>query len=316
MLFLFFFICVGLSQAAPFDLPDQRFAVETVTQDFAADVTETVIKFPSSVHSPWPANNMVWVHLLVPTSVQGRRAPAVLVLPVLAAPNIWIETQFMRRFVRDGFIVMWVEMPTQFHRRPDPSQPSGEVFLARHPQRLRENFRQAVLDSRRALGVLMMRPEVDTSRVALFGISLGAIVGAALYAVDHRACYAIFLLGGADIPSLVFNGSLTGPIIHKMGLELKDLRRLWLGLDCLERKAENRDKPAYLINARSDTVVPRANAEALAEAFPSARQDWLPGGHYSAIIHLLWLPRRLSNRLKGVFQTSLGPGKKTIKGAF
>ncbi|OGR93270.1 MAG: hypothetical protein A2V88_16355 [Elusimicrobia bacterium RBG_16_66_12] len=225
-----------------------------------------------------------------------------LVLPVMAAPNVWIETRFTERFVRDGLVVMWVEMPTQFHRRPHPSMPSGQVFLGRTPKRLAANFRQSVLDARRALGVLAERPEADPDRITLFGISLGALVGAAVYSVDPRPRHAVFLMGGADFPTLARNGSLSGPFARKMGIRIEELKSAWSGLDPLEYKERNAGKPALLINVRSDTVIPRANALLLAAAFPAARQVWLPLGHYSAILHLIWLPRWVSKEIARVYR--------------
>jgi dienelactone hydrolase len=233
----------------------------------------------------------------------------------MAAPNVWIETRFAERFARDGLVVMWLEMPTQFHRRPDPSEPSGQVFLARTPKRLAANFRQSVLDARRALDVLAARPETDPERLALFGISLGAIVGSVTYMADPRPRFAAFLLGGADFASLVVDGSLTGPFARKMGLSRGELQAAWSGLDPSERPERNAGKPALLVNAAWDTVIPRANARRLREAFPDSRQIWLPGGHYTAILHLIWLPRWISARLREALS---GPrpasgSKKTIK---
>jgi predicted esterase len=193
---------------------------------------------------------------------------------------------------------MWIEMPTQFHRRPHPSMPSGQVFLARSTGQLARNFRQSVSDARRALGVLSSRPEVDSKRVALFGISLGAIVGAVTWSVDPRPAAGVFLMGGADFPGIALNGSLSGPFVKKMGLKSEELRAAWVGLDPLDYKAANAGKKALLINVNSDTVIPRANALCLKEAFPDSRQVWLPLGHYTAILHLGWLPRWVSKRLQ------------------
>ena len=163
--------------AAPLAAPKMDFKVEVVETSTAPGRTDYLLKFPSAAKSPWPANDTVWAHLSVPDSAKGKAGAAVLVLPVMAAPNVWIETQFINRFVQDGLITMWIEMPTQFRRRPHPSMPSGQVFLARTTGQLARNFRQSVSDARRAFGVLAARPEVDSKRVALFGISLGAIVG-------------------------------------------------------------------------------------------------------------------------------------------
>ncbi len=284
--------------AVPLAAPKTDFKVEVVETSVVSGRTDYLLKFPSALRSPWPANDTVWAHLSIPDSARGRRGAAVLVLPVMAAPNIWIETRFVNRFVSDGLITMWIEMPTQFRRRPHPSQPSGQVFLARSPGQLARNFRQSVSDARRALGVLAARPEVDAQRMALFGISLGAIVGATTWSVDPRPAAGVFVMGGADFPSIAINGSLSGPFAKKMGLQAEDLRSAWAGLDPLDYKAANAGKKALLINARSDTVIPRANALLLKEAFPDSRQVWLSLGHYTAILHLLWLPRWVSRRLQ------------------
>ena len=284
--------------AAPLAAPDSDFKVEVVEVSKAQGRTDYLLRFPSALKSPWPANDTIWAHLSVPDSAKGARVPAVLVLPVMAAPNIWIETRFVDRFVRDGLVVMWIEMPTQFHRRPHPSMPSGQVFLARTTGQLARNFRQSVSDARRAFGVLAARPEVDGKRVALFGISLGAIVASVTWSVDVRPRAGVFVMGGADFPDLALNGSLSGPFVKKMGLKPEELRADWVGLDPLDYKAANAGKKALLINVRSDTVIPRANALRLKEAFPDSTQVWLPFGHYSAILHLSWLPRVVSSRLR------------------
>ncbi|MEQ1918307.1 MAG: hypothetical protein ABL955_03850 [Elusimicrobiota bacterium] len=284
--------------AAPLVAPSADFKVEVVEASTASGRTDYLLKFPSAAKSPWPANDTVWAHLSVPDSAKGGGGAAVLVLPVMAAPNVWIETQFVDRFVKDGLITMWIEMPTQFHRRPHHSMPSGQVFLARTTGQLARNFRQSVADARRAFGVLAARPEVDATRVAVFGISLGAIVGAVTWSVDSRPAAGVFVMGGADFPSIAINGSLSGPFAKKMGLKAEDLRPAWAGLDPLDYRAANAGKKALLINVNSDTVIPRANALRLKEAFPDARQVWLPLGHYSAILHLVWLPRWVSKHLR------------------
>jgi hypothetical protein len=297
--------------AGPMDPPQGDFKIDVAEIVPGSEWTETVLRFPSPAKSPWPANDIVWAHLLVPKSAAGRRAPAVLILPVMAAPNVWIETRFANRFVRDGFVVMWLEMPTQFHRRPDPSEPSGQVFLARTPKRLAANFRQSVLDARRAIGVLAERPETDPDRIALFGISLGAIVGSVVYSLDARPRFGVFLLGGADFPSLLVRSSLTGPFARKMGLKAEELRTAWEGLDPLEHPERNKGKSALLVNARWDTVIPMANALKLKKAFPDARQMWVPGGHYSAILHLIWLPRWVSGVIQGALSAEMP--RSTVK---
>lgn len=247
------------------------------------------VRFPSPDPSPFPVNDTVWGHLYLPRRVEGK-PPVVLVLPIMAAPNAWIEMRFVHEFLRRDLAVMWLEMPYQFHRRPHPSIPSGAVFLARSAARLGKNFKQSRADAKRALDVLQGSGLVDGSRMGVFGISLGALVGSALYSLDDRPKGAVFLLGGADIGDLVFRSNMTGPFIAKSGITREEVAREWKGLDPLEYREANKDKPAVLVNARSDRVIPAANGRKLAEAFPAAVQRWVPGGHYTAILHLFWMP--------------------------
>lgn len=288
--------------AASLDNGSAGFQAQVEEKGSRFDATEYEVRFPSPMSSPFESNNTVWAHLLIPNSYRSftppARLPAVVVFPVMAAPNVWIEERFMKRFIQEGFAVLWVEMPYQFHRRPHPSQPSGQVFLARRPGRLAANFRQSVRDGRRALDWLSRHPRVDPTRIGLFGVSLGAMVGAAVYSVDTRAKHAVFLLAGADFPSLARASSMTGSFLSRVGIGERDLRRAWQGIDPLDYAAANKGKDVLLINARSDDVVPRANALKMKEAFPAARQEWVPLGHYSSIIHLLWLPGRVAREFK------------------
>lgn len=244
--------------------------------------------FPSPDKSPWPPNDTVYARLVVP---KGRaKPPVVLLLPIMAAPNAWIEERFARELTRRGLAAMWLEMPTQFRRRPHPSMLSGAGFLARTPKRLAANFKQAVADARRALDVLEGEPEVDGTDVAVLGVSLGAMVGSAAFARDPRPKAAVFCLGGADFTDLVYRSEMTGPFLAKLDVKRSELAAAWAGLDPLERRGELPPRPVLLVNARSDRVVPPENGRRLAEAFPGARQVWVPGGHYTAILHMGWMP--------------------------
>jgi hypothetical protein len=63
-------------------------------------------------------------------------------------------------------------------------------------------------------------------------------------------------------------------------------------------RSANVAKKPLLINLKSDTVIPRANALRLKADYPASTQIWLPLGHYSSIVHLFWMPRWVSKRLR------------------
>ena len=259
------------------------------------DVYET--SFPSAMRGLFRSNDTVWGHLYVPRGKKGDGPPpAVLILPVMAAPNAWIEERFVQSLLRRRIAAYWIEMPYQFRRRPHPSVPSGQSFLARSPRALARNFLHARADAARALTWLRNSGRVDADRIGLFGVSLGALVGSSLYAFDDEAAgalhAAVFALGGADFPDLVMRGSMTSAFARRSGFGEKELREAWTGMDPLERpRAGGR---VLLINAAADGVVPPENADKLAAALPGARRMRVPWGHYGAILHLLWIPDRVA----------------------
>ena len=280
---------VRAASAAPPGYRSAPFKATLTGECSSKDSTEYILKFPSPVKSPFPANDIVWGRWAVPRGVPGPY-PAVLILPIMAAPNQWIESQFMKRLLGGGFAVLLLETPYQFHRRPREGIPSGQVFLARTAKHLAFNFRQSVLDGKRALAWLRGNPQVLKKHIGILGVSLGALAGSSLYSVDKTPSYAVFLLGGADFPSLVEHSAMTGKFVRQWGIAESELREAFAGLDPLAYRERNRGKKALLVNASWDDVIPKENAELLREAFPSSRQIWVPLGHYSSMLHMTWLP--------------------------
>ena len=279
--------------SAPLDCPHQPFSFNLTVKQNPAKIKEYTLTFPSLIKSRFKSNNTVWAHYSLP---QGTGPfPAVLVLPVMAAPNLWIEKKFVHQFNQNGLAVLLIETPYQFHRKPSALIPSGSVFLARNPDILAQNFRQSVSDSCRALSWLSHQPEIDPHAIGIFGISLGALVGSTVYSASSIPQYGVFLLGGADLPSLLFHSEMTAPFVKKIGISESRLRQVWQGLDVLDYEKENLHKPVLLINANSDSVIPRKNALELKKAFPESRQLWVPFGHYTALLHLVWIPRYVAN---------------------
>lgn len=115
--------------------------------------------------------------------------------------------------------------------------------------------RQTVHDLGRALDALATHAELDATRVAYAGFSLGAIVGALYCPEDARLRCAALALGGAGF----------GP--HP--------------LDPGRHIVRFAGRPLLLLNATRDERVPRAAAEALHAAAAEPKQVlWFDSGHY------------------------------------
>jgi pimeloyl-ACP methyl ester carboxylesterase len=136
----------------------------------------------------------------------GGRVPAYLVLPkgegkrpgiLFLHPGQGSRTTFLDEAVelaRDrGFVSLAISAP---FLRPENRERARKPF---DPETDRKEQIQTIVDLRRGLDLLASRPEVDPSRLAYVGHSLGATVGGTLAGIDKRPVAFILMAG---LPSL------------------------------------------------------------------------------------------------------------------
>jgi pimeloyl-ACP methyl ester carboxylesterase len=136
----------------------------------------------------------------------GGRVPAYLVLPkgegkrpgiLFLHPGQGDRTTFLEEAVelaRDrGFVSLTISAP---FLRPENQGSPRKPF---DPETDRKEQIQTIVDLRRGLDLLASRPEVDSSRLAYVGHSLGATVGGTLAGVDKRPVAFVLMAG---LPSL------------------------------------------------------------------------------------------------------------------
>lgn len=117
-----------------------------------------------------------------------------------------------------------------------------------------ELARQAVLDLHRAVDALGRVPDVDASRLAYVGFSMGAILGAAFCAADRRVGAAVLAIGGGGF----------GP----------------REIDPVHHVARIAPRPILFVNAERDERIPRAAAEALHAAAGDPKETlWFDATH-------------------------------------
>jgi dienelactone hydrolase len=92
----------------------------------------------------------------------------------------------------------------------------------------RDGIAQAVVDLRRAIDLLLARPDVDPKRVAYIGHSYGAQFGAILTAIDHRMATSILMAGIPGSAALWFDSDDPDEV---------DFRKT-VGIDALKKELE------------------------------------------------------------------------------
>jgi dienelactone hydrolase len=132
-----------------------------------------------------PVRGRVPAFLVLPDASPGR-VPAVLFSPGSGGHRDDQLTE-AAELARHGVAALLIEPP---HVRP--GNPSWVTCTVRD----RATMVQYVLEERRAVDVLLSRPEIDGGRIAHVGFSLGSSVGAVLSGVDHRI-RAFAIMSGA-----------------------------------------------------------------------------------------------------------------------
>jgi pimeloyl-ACP methyl ester carboxylesterase len=159
-----------------------------------------------------------------------------------------------------------------------PRKLSATQFVSSLPA-----IRRTALGSPAALAIgvdaVSRQPEVDTTRIALVGASLGVPSTVAALALTDAPAACALLYGGADIETwmrhaLTRYGSPDplAPVIAKGAAAF--VRPLEPARHGTEAKL-----PMLFVNARGDQFVPLAVAQALHRAFPHATVRWKEGPH-------------------------------------
>lgn len=197
--------------------------------------------------------------------LEPRPAPAALLLHGYSSDKERMSDSAGKALLGLGIATLAIDLPLHGER----IRPGGAAGLpaeeSRNPIRLAQRWRAALKECRTALDCLANVPEVDGTRVALIGYSMGAYLGVML-ASDQPSVRALVLAAGGDLPDdLPF-----AALIRKMVDPIVAIRR-YAG------------RPLLMVNGRNDRTIRAAQAERLYAAAAEPKNIlWYDGGH--------WLP--------------------------
>src|SRR5207249_1148006 len=116
--------------------------------------------------------------------------PAIVILPIMGGSSYPVEAPFASAFAKHGYAAMILH-------RPDIKKEIKNL------EDIDPLLRQSSLDASRVIDWLELQPNIDSKKVGLFGVSLGAIRGTVLMALDKRVQAGVLGLVGGDMPYIL-----------------------------------------------------------------------------------------------------------------
>lgn len=239
----------------------------------------------------------------------GGRVPATMLIPEDSRPLPTVIFQHglpgtrldtlgvAEVFARAGVITMSIDAP--FARRED-GQESPVTFTDRD----RREQIQLIVDLRRAVDLLVDRPEVDSARIGYYGVSYGAAMGALLAGTEKRiSTYMLAVGDGGLVEHFTGVDDASGPLG-----QLSDSRQQrWIAamepIEPLYFVGQAAPGALYLQSALEDSLVPPLDAVRLQQAAGDPKVEWYDADHGLNLEARCDAARWLSTRLNFPFVT-------------
>ena len=254
-----------------------------VMAEIGGDLTVLRVTYPSPVVTPYPINNLVTGYLFLPKTPGPY--PVMLVEHEWLPVNLANEDVLCATLARAGVAAFLVVQPYSYIRRVVPRVPDVELLSGDTHQTVAA-VRQAVLDNRRALDWLQTRPDIDSTRIGVAGISLGGILAPLIVGVDHRARVLVTIVGGGDVSDLVYDSFITyglRPSLLYHGVTFDSIKHDYVNIEPTNWLHGFVPKNALLFNGRFDVFVNPKMAHHLANALGGAPIVWINTGHYGTV---------------------------------
>ena len=215
-------------------------------------------------------------------------SPVVLLMPILNGQK-HLMRPFATKFARNGYaavIIDTVQRRTLLDDLGDP-EPAIRLSIQRH---------------RRVIDWVETRPDLDASRIAVFGASLGGFNALYLSAMDPRVSAATTALVGGSLPYVLVNSDerriVEATEAAKARLSMDDEQLLdflsdKIETDVLALAAHMNADRVLMVLTKYDTTVPYDSQLRLRDAMGNPEAITLPTSHNMAAAYLFYLRSRI-----------------------
>ena len=278
------------------------------------------VAFPTAHPSPYQPQDTAHGEYRVPAI--GNRFPLVILLHGLgtlgekqAVPSS-IMAQYLARGGMASFAFRHL-LPAQYEegKKRGLAMPYVENWM--------ELIQVLVINIRQVIDWAETREELDTSRIAVIGISTGGMASAIAMAIDKRISAGVFMIIAGNMEKILWEGSTSSYVNHQCSRsqchEIYSHYPQYLA-EVAEKGIENVTpakecflfdsitfapllcgRPMLMINAVADDFAPGDAVMELWQACGRPRIVWLTGTHQTAFLQYHSPRREIINFLRPVF---------------
>jgi dienelactone hydrolase len=246
----------------------------------SSSLTPREVSLPSPEPSGDPINDQIWLTFHPARGLTDQPAPAVVLLHPLGGDPTHFAPRFALYLSQQGIATALMVLP--YHtRRARPGEQPVHTFASPEAARAARAMSQSAADVSAVLTWLGRQPGVDSRRIGIVGISLGAIIAHLAMGRDDRLTAGVAVLGGGNLAELR-RTSLVFRLRHRRdpsSLDAAAAERLRL-VDPLTDASRNRPRRVLMIEAARDLLVPPRHARQLWEALGRPPIRWVDTNHF------------------------------------
>jgi dienelactone hydrolase len=259
-------------------------------------------------------NDRIWVAFYSPAIASGVRVPAVVLLHYLGSSGSAEMRAFARYLAARGIAAAVMTLPYHAKRLPPADSPVNH-FVPTRPETAVQAYGQSASDVSTVVTWLVRRPDVDSKRIGIAGISLGAIVTHLAMGLDERLSAGVAMLGGGDLPE-IYRDSVVGRYVFGADPSLlNEVAILQLrAVDPLTYANRNRPRRVLMIQAARDSFIPSRAAERLWQALGRPPIQWIDTNHPALALVPRQAMRTTLSYLQSVWNAPAGESSTRIDG--
>lgn len=259
------------------------------------------IRFPSTEQNGQP-DGMVDARYF--RSHRSGPKPLLIVLP------IWATHTFPSTVVSNGYAqhsqgqvnVLWLQGDGPLFDWFELAKIDNEAEFTGAVKEAAERFRAVAIDTRRLIDWAETQPEIDSSRIAIIGFSMSALVGANVAGSDPRVSTAVYVLGGARPGDMMAECNLVVEYMRKQVSEdlgwdqeqYRDFFRHHLAQgDPARWRGRYRPENTLIIESSKDDCIPAASRASLFHATGEPERILYPYNHWQPFLAMTPVGRKV-----------------------